>query len=505
MNLAPANEEVNSEPSLAAANHDGSTLPAPSSPTPKQKETLLTLMADGKIEAGRKLVFTYHEEDFFSVLQPNGTLLYKGKEFGSLSGFGSHCMKIWQDRRGGLDEHTNKKKTVDGWFGVRYVNENNERIMMDKLRRNPKSTARGIARSAKKEKKPSRFYIIRKLGEYLQGVENHDPRTLEELAAALDVELQFIKMAVKDMLVKGRTLGFNLKILSGRDATITAEVSEVEDEVEGGKVKLQYTSKYKNIRNKYDILNLINNSGNNRKEEILVNDLSASYAKCRQDIASLIRDGQIIGLYADQQKSTVVSRPLKYFCKLPGKVFVHRGSRFIETTMDLRGDLRRGDCIRICSSKDFESDTYNDAYQSSIYRVSRASKNAGQSVSLLSLRLSVSCPSEYKKAIVELPTYQFPFNASVLSLDVPYMGKPYDKTEEGFIYKFGVSNEIRRAWSDMTSANWPVDQQAMIERLRETGIASDIYGEEIGNGSSASKNNKKKAKSRKRTRKRKKY
>ena len=57
----------------------------------------------------------------------------------------------------------------------------------------------------------------------------------------------------------------------------------------------------------------------------------------------------------------------------------------------------------------------------------------------------------------------------------------------------------------MTSANWPVDQQAMIERLRETGIASDIYGEEIGNGSSASKNNKKKAKSRKRTRKRKKY
>ena len=64
---------------------------------------------------------------------------------------------------------------------------------MDKLRRNSKSTARGIARSAKKEKKPSRFYIIRKLGEYLQGVENHDPRTLEELAAALDVELQFIK------------------------------------------------------------------------------------------------------------------------------------------------------------------------------------------------------------------------------------------------------------------------------------------------------------------------
>eukprot|EP00944_MAST-04C_sp_MAST-4C-sp1_P011048 g11048.t1 len=494
MNHALANEDANSESSLAATNHDGSAVPAPSSPKPKQKETLLTVMADGKIEAGRKLVFTYHEEDFFSVLQPNGTLLYKDKEFASLSGFGSHCMKIWQDRRGGLDEHTNKKKTVDGWFGVRYINENNDRIMMDKLRRNPKSTAR----SAKREKKPSRFYIIRKIGEHLQGVENHDPRTLEELAEALGFELQYIKMAVTDMLVKGRTLGFNLKILSGKDATITAEVSEVEHEVDGGKVKLQYTSKYKNIRSKYDILNLIDNSGNNRKEEILVNDLSTSYAKCRQDIASLIRDGQIIGLYADQQKSTVVSRPLKYFCKLPGKVFVHRGSRFVETTMDLRGDLRRGDCIRICSSKDFESDTYNDAYQSSIYRVSRASKNAGQSVSLLSLRLSVSCPSEYNKAIVELPTYQFPFNASVLSLDIPYLGKPYDKTEEVFIYKFGVSNEIRRSWSDMTSSNWPVDQQAMIERLKERGIVSDIYGEGIGV-------DKKKTKSRKRTRKRKKY
>ena len=39
------------------------------------------------------------------------------------------------------------------WILVRYVNENNERIMMDKLRRNPKS----IARSAKKEKKPPDF------------------------------------------------------------------------------------------------------------------------------------------------------------------------------------------------------------------------------------------------------------------------------------------------------------------------------------------------------------
>ena len=140
MNHALANEDANSESSLAATNHDGSAVPAPSSPTPKQKETLLTVMADGKIEAGRKLVFTYHEEDFFSVLQPNGTLLYKDKEFASLSGFGSHCMKIWQDRRGGLNEHTNKKKTVDGWFGVRYINENNDRIMMDKLRRNPKSS-----------------------------------------------------------------------------------------------------------------------------------------------------------------------------------------------------------------------------------------------------------------------------------------------------------------------------------------------------------------------------
>ena len=36
--------------------------------------------------------------------------------------------------------------------------------------------------------------------------------------------------------MKGRTLGFNLKILSGRDATITAEVSEVEDEVEVAKL-----------------------------------------------------------------------------------------------------------------------------------------------------------------------------------------------------------------------------------------------------------------------------
>ena len=502
MDQAPTPQDANTP---AATENDSVTLPASSPSLPKQKETLLTVMADGKIEAGRKLVFTYHEEDFFSVLQPNGKLLYNGKEFTSLSGFGSHCMKIWQARRGGLDEHTNKKKTVDGWFGVRYVNDHNERIMMDKLRRHPKSTARDAPRSAKREKKPSRFYIIRKLGEYLQAVENHDPRTLEELAVALGVELQYIKVAVVDMLTKGRTLGFNLKIISGIDEASSAEVSEVEDEANGGKVKLQYTSKYKNIRNKYDILNLINNSGNNRKEEILVNDLSASYAKCRQDIASLIRDGQIIGLYADQQKSTVVSRPLKYFCKLPGKVFVHRGSRFIETTMDLRGDLRRGDCVRICTSKDFESDTYNDAYQGSIYRVSRASKSAGQSVSLLSLRLSVTCPSEYKKAIVELPTYQFPFNASVLSLDAPYMGKPYDKTEEVFIYKFALSNEIRRAWSDMTSSNWPVDQEAMIERLRERGIASDIYGEDSGNGSSVGRNDKKKSKSRKRMRKRKKY
>ena len=479
--------------------------------SPTVRETLQTIMQDGKIVAGRQMVFTYHAEDFYATVLADGNLSYKNKVFTSLSGFGSYCITLWQERRGGLEAHTNKKKTVDGWLGVRYINENNERIMMDKLRRFPKSGGNrgGHKRSSALPKKPeeSKFYTIRKIGEYLQEVVNHDPRTLDELAAALKFELPYVIKAVQYMVTTKRTLGFNLKILN-KDSKRNATVEDLNDENDGGKVLLQYDSMYKNIRSKEDILNLLNNSGNNSKEEILVNDLSTSYSKCRQDVASLIRSGQIIGLHAEKQKNTVLSRPLQYFSQLPGKIFVRRGSRFVETTMDLRADLRRGDCIRICSEEDFEKNTgvYNAEYENSIYRLSRASKTTSYNASSMSYRLSATCPIEYKKGILELPNYQFPFNASVLSLDRPYIGKPYNSGNGISIYKMGVSNEIRRAWVDMTSSNWPQDEQAMMEKLQEKGIVTDIYSDEPVNNNNTNNNRKKsKKKDRRRTRKRKKY
>mgnify|MGYP001227420584 FL=1 len=70
----------------------------------------------------------------------------------------------------------------------------------------------------------------------------------------------------------------------------------------------------------------------------------------------------------------------------------------------------------------------------------------------------------------------------------------------------GVSNEIRRAWVDMTSSNWPQDEQAMMEKLQEKGIVTDIYSDEPVNNNNTNNNRKKsKKKDRRRTRKRKKY
>ena len=72
------------------------------------------------------------------------------------------------------------------------------------------------------------------------------------------------------------------------------------------------------------------------------------------------------------------------------------------------------------------------------------------------------------------------------------------------IYKFGVSNEIRRTWCDMTTENWPKDKNAMLEKLMEVGIINDIYSDKQSNNDNG--NSKKRMKNnRKRIRKRKKY
>ena len=106
------------------------------------------------------------------------------------------------------------------------------------------------------------MYAKRKIGEYLQALENHEQRTIEQLTSALKVGLENfqvtvsdIKIAVRDMIETNKTVGFNLKILN-KDGTRNVTVDDIDDENTGGKVLLQYTAKYKNIRRKEDILNL---------------------------------------------------------------------------------------------------------------------------------------------------------------------------------------------------------------------------------------------------------
>ena len=83
----------------------------------------------------------------------------------------------------------------------------------------------------------------------------------------------------------------------------------------------------------------------------------------------------------------------------------------------LRADLRRGDCIRICSEEDFEKNTgvYNAEYENSIYRLSRASKTTSYNASSMSYRLSATCPIEYKKGILSEEEYIFLHKACIFS------------------------------------------------------------------------------------------
>lgn len=73
------------------------------------------------------------------------------------------------------------------------------------------------------------------------------------------------------------------------------------------------------------------------------------YRDCEQDLKSLIEKGDVIHLRkAENDKSSLIfHRGCHFQTELSGKVNVRKGDIYIETTLDSRDEIRRGDAIYI--------------------------------------------------------------------------------------------------------------------------------------------------------------
>jgi hypothetical protein len=290
------------------------------------------------------------------------------------------------------------------------------------------------------------FNVMWQVGEYLKNLYRHPPQNMAQIAAGISTaearyDAEEVLLCYKTMEQKGRRLKHNLILGQDKDGHMT----------------LQYEPEHA-VYSREEVKDFIYS----RLREVKATSLQSSYVKCKEDMVDLIRTGEVIGLWAPASGETIISRPEHYMCKLPGQGIVRRGSRIIETTMDLRPDIRRGETIRI-----------GDDNQ--CYRVSTASQEKVVK-KVFSLRLSATSGKQPNTQYFK-PMYIFPYNSCVLSLDRPYNGPPSDEPLD--LYKYGVSNEFRGVWYEMAEASsWPKDSKAMMKLLQEQGF--DVEGEAEG-------------------------
>ena len=290
------------------------------------------------------------------------------------------------------------------------------------------------------------------VGKFLKGLYEHPALTLEEIAKAIGEDEKNLQRSYDILRKQYKNLEINTDLQDGTNAE--------------GKLTLRYNVKYP-VYSKEAVKDLVNK----RLQEIEIGDngLGPSYLRCRYDVADLLSAGHLIGVDATGKKETLLSRPTKYLSLLPGKAIVKRGSRFVETTMDIRPDIRRGDALRFGE----EGDNY--------YRISVSTKTKKRSV--FSHKLSVTSGA-WTNTTETKPRYVFPYNACILSLDRPYSGAPSE--EPLSVYKYGVSNEFRKVWYEMCDLNdWPKDKDAMLEAMKVEEL--DVEGDAGGAASSASR------------------
>jgi len=236
-------------------------------------------------------------------------------------------------------------------------------------------------------------------------------------------------------------------------------------------------------------------------------------------IQELLKNGSVLPLvgWRDSNRTCLMMYPRgnsDFRVPLSGKVSVTSNSMFLDTTEDLRKEVRRGDAIildgktyRISSEtsridalsirelRDFIANELGgdcgdieerDVLQSKAYALlnergvapkkfsKRAGADGGDSLEKLN-QFSCSSVAETVESLKGPVTYKYEFDSKRLPLDRPYIGAAIT---DMVVYKFGCTNDVREAYwkvAENSSSNFKVSESERLDsKLREKKLITEV-------------------------------
>ena len=196
----------------------------------------------------------------------------------------------------------------------------------------------------------------------------------------------------------------------------------------------KYRSKFE-IKDKAELLREIERVASGISMKEICNP--PCYNDIEADCHSMIVGGTIIAVKNKEFKAVLFPRGQPFFTRLSGEIVATPGLSDLETTADLRAEIRRGDAIRVGLSGDW-------------YRVSSAAPS-GRELDRQTAPLSVTS----ERAMSDKNIYRDVFDAKSLPLDGDF--EAYEDEEgghgvfKGGAYRHGAANNIRQLWGSTMS------------------------------------------------------
>jgi hypothetical protein len=223
--------------------------------------------------------------------------------------------------------------------------------------------------------------------------------------------------------------------------------------VEGGEygipLTLQHVDKFE-ARGRVELKRIVETERGGVSRE----DVKNTYDDALDDIGDLLRSTELIGLKNPEKKDCVLfPRGKQFLVRMSGTVTVTRRSFTLQTTTDLRPEIRRGDAIRV-----------GDYW----FRVSSQVNAKGNQPARAQAPSSVSSIDEMSSK----NTYIYQFTHDHLPLDMEFDA---DGDFEGPALKHGCTNDIREMWAQTLKEVPETDlelQQKLVSRNLVTKLAT---------------------------------
>ena len=239
-------------------------------------------------------------------------------------------------------------------------------------------------------------------------------------------------------------------------------------------------------------------------------------------VNDLLRQAEVLPLLgtknSNQRCLMMFPRGFDFRVPLSGKVSAKPDSRFLQTSVDLRGEVRRGDAIIIEGTKYRVSGEPNQLAKKSVAQLRRFIQDVGgdpgdvrdnvllaekaramlnESVSVDLKKLSKNAASMENGVMVNAfssssdfadkgkkeESFLYDFESGRLPLDRPYSGPPLTDV---VVYKYGCTEDVRSVYwqvSSLSSNNFlPRDSHALDRKLLEKKIISKDLLDNLNRG-----------------------